>query len=591
MRRLLRRAVRQGSMFGLKDPFLFKGVPVVATLFKDTAEDIGRRKDNIASTIKQEEERFLETIETGSEKLKSLVTQAKADKKKAISGQEAFRLYETYGFPPELTKEMLAENGMSFDEKEFAKVQQQAQDQAREGWKGSGARDVTIYNDVLKKAGASKFKGYETLNVTGPIKFLLKDGKPVELLRAGEAGEVITGETPFYPEGGGQVGDKGFIYSDKKELLAVVADAQKPVTDLIVHQINAKRDLAVGQSVTFSVDANHREPTKRHHTATHLLHAALRKVLGTTVAQAGSLVAPDRLRFDYTYNRPLTKEQIQTIENIVNDAVLHNWPVQYKTVSADLARKMGAMALFGEKYGNEVRCLIVSGHGWDAPEAAFSLELCGGTHVSASGDIGAVKIISDSSIASGVRRMEAVAGMETMGYLRTLEDQMQSAAEKLKSTPQEIDGKLTRLLEKQRQLEQEVRDLKLKLAQGGSTADNKKADVQTVNGFNLTVKVSDGLDAKELRVLADRLKDQLKSGVVFAATTVVDEDREKVSFVFAITPDVQAKGLHAGQLAKKVAELLGGSGGGRPDFAQGGGQSKAKLMGVLDQIPGLLGSL
>lgn len=586
LRRLLRRAVRQGSLFNVREPFLYKGVPLVADLFKDTAKDLSDKAANVATIVKQEEERFLETIESGSEHLKEVVETTKKNKKKSVSGAEVFRLYDTYGFPPELTKEILAENGITFEMKEFEVSRENAQEKAREGWKGSGAKDVTVYNEVLKKIGPSKFRGYETLSVTAPIKALLKDGKPVESLKAGEAGEIFTDQTPFYPEGGGQVGDKGWIESEDGNKLAVVADAQKPAPDLISHEVNVLGDLKVGSNVKFSVDKNHREPTKRHHTATHLLHAALRKILGTTVTQAGSLVAPDRLRFDYTHNKPLTPDQINQIENMVNEAVLTNYKVEPKVFPADEAKKMGAMALFGEKYGDNVRCLVVSPKGFDTLAEAFSLELCGGTHVSATGDIGGFKITSDVSLAAGVRRMEAIAGMETIDYLRKLENSVDAVADKLKASPAEIADKVTRLVDKQRQLEQEVRDLKLKLAQGGGVSQ-AAPETQTINGVPLLMKVSDNLTVQDLRTLADRLKQQVKSGVVVAATTAEDEGKVKVSFVVTVTADVQSK-VNAGQLAKAMAAEMGGSGGGRPDFAQGGGQGREKLDLVLKKIPELL---
>ncbi len=586
LRRLLRRAVRQGSLFNRKDAFLHKGVPLVTDLFKETAANLSERSDTIMSIIRQEEERFLETIEAGSEKLTELIQTAKKQKRNSVTGMEVFKLYDTFGFPPELTKEILSENDLAFNEAEVEKAQNEAQGKAREGWKGSGAKDTAIYNEVLKKIGTSKFIGYDTLSHQSDILAILKEGKPVDSLKGGEEGEIFTSETPFYPEGGGQVGDKGFIRSTSGEVLGNVIDAQKPVTDFISHFFKAKKDLKVGTKVEFLVDKNHREPTKRHHTATHLLHAVLRKNLGTSVTQAGSLVAPDRLRFDYTHNKPLTKEQIQQIEDQVNEAVLANFKVEPKVFSAAEAKKMGAMALFGEKYGDQVRCLVVSPKGFETVSEAFSLELCGGTHVSASGDIGGFKIVSDSSLASGVRRIEAITGMKTIEYMRKLESNIANVSEKLKATPDEIGNRITKLLEKQKQLEQEVRDLKLKMAQGGGTESSP--ETQVVDGVNLAIKVNEGLDVQDLRTLADRMKTQIKSGVVFAATTVLDEGKEKVSFIFAVTPDVQAKGFNAGQMAKSVAAELGGSGGGRPDFAQGGGHGKDKLDAVVKKIPSFL---
>ncbi len=573
LRRLLRRATRQSTLFGKKEPFLHSGVALVAKLMKETAPDILSRQDNIALLVKQEEERFHETLETGLAKFRDLVQSSKA---KTFSGKDAFLLYGTYGFPVEVTKEMLAEQGLALDEAGFKVAEEEAREIASKGWKGSGAQDVTVYNELKKKIGASTFRGYDSLSIKTAVKAVLNNGT-----------EIIASETPFYPEGGGQVGDKGWIKSASGEILADVIDTQKPVADVIVHIVKSKKEIKVGDNVEFVVDKLHRDPTRRHHTATHLLHAALRTVLGKTVTQAGSFVAPDRLRFDYTYNKPLTAEQIKQIEDIVNAAVLENMDVTPKVFPSAEAKKMGAMALFGEKYGDQVRCLLVSTKGFEQFADAFSLELCGGTHVSATGDIGAVKIVSDSSVAAGVRRMEAVAGLKTLEYLRQQQSTLTAIAETLKALPEEATQRVTKLLDRQKQLEQELRDLKLKLAQGGGTQASAPA-TQEVKGTNLAIKVADGLDVKELRTLADRLKDQIKSGVVFAATKINDEGKEKVSFVFAVTPDLKPRGFDAGKLAKAAAAEMGGSGGGRPDFAQGGGEGFAKLDALVEKIPSLL---
>ncbi|MFN0118126.1 MAG: alanine--tRNA ligase [Elusimicrobiota bacterium] len=591
LRRLLRRATRQASLFGKKEAFLFKAVPIVTQILGETASDLSSRQETISNIIKQEEERFLETIESGSEKLKNFVSLAKNNKAQSVSGIDVFKLYDTYGFPPELTKEILAESNLQFDEKEFSKAKTEAQTLAREGWQGSGQEDVTFYNDYLKKYGASQFKGYDILELTSSIQALLVKGKEVSSIEAGQKGEIISRETPFYPEGGGQVGDKGFIKDKSGKILAVVVDTQKPVNGLIVHQLEVKATLSKDESVVFSVDPHHREPTKRHHTATHLLHAALRKVLGTTVSQAGSLVAPEKLRFDYTHNKPLTLEEILEIENIVNDAILNNWDVIPQVFPINQARKMGAMALFGEKYGNEVRCLLVSGKGYENVKEAFSLELCGGTHVSASGDIGSFKIISDSSLAAGVRRIEGIAGLKAIEYFRGIEKSLRNTADRLKTSPQEVEQRVVKLMDKQKQLEQEIKDLKLKMAQGGGQSLASSSAPLSVKGTALVINVTEGLDSKELRTLSDRLKVQVKSGIVFAASTMMDEGKEKVSFVVALTNDVQKNGWDAGKIAKAVAGQIQGSGGGRGDFAQGGGQSKTKLDEMVKKLPLILQDL
>jgi len=589
LRRLLRRALRQGALFGYNQPFLYRGVPIATDLLKTAAQDLNGRRESIATIIKQEEERFLETIAAGTERLNDLVSKAKAAKTKRIPGQDVFRLYDTYGFPPELTREILQESKLSFDEQEFSRAKTEAQALAREGWKGSGSKDVAVYNEILKKTGPSEFKGYETLNVKSSIKAIVKDGKSAAELKAGEKGEVIGVQTSFYPEGGGQVGDQGWIKSVSGEMLAEVVETQKPVPDLIVHLVAAKKNLKVGDPVEFLVDPAHREPTMRHHTATHLLHAALRQVLGKSATQAGSLVSPEKLRFDFAYNKALTFQQIKELENIVNAAVLKNMKATSIITTPDAARNLGAMALFGEKYGEKVRCLVISEESPEKPEAAFSIELCGGTHCRATGDIGAFKILSDESVAAGVRRIEAIGGLRTVEYFREIEENQVSLAEKLKTSPADVPARIDKLLEKEKKLEQEISNLKLKMAQGGGSGEAAGGpEIQTVNGIQLATKIADGLGVNDLRTLADRMKQQIKSGVVFVASTIKDEDKEKVSFVFAVTSDLVGKGLNAGALAKVVAADLGGSGGGRPDFAQGGGTGKEKLPEILRKFPGLI---
>lgn len=623
LRRLLRRAVRQGSLFGKREPFLHKGVHLVADLMKETADDLPSRRENIKEMVKQEEERFMETIDAGTEKLNFLIAKLKdhvtaedfnaigTGKTKTFSegdtltrlkitkagkaltmipGEIVFGLYETYGFPPELTREILAEQDIAFEEEEFNHAKEAAQETARKGWKGSGAEDVTGYNALQKKIGSTEFRGYDTLSIAGVILAIAKEGRPVDTLTAGESGEIMASETPFYPEGGGQVGDKGWLRSLETEtVLADVTDTQKPVPDFIVHKVTAATDLKTGDKVEFLVDKNHRDPTRRHHTATHLLHAALRKVLGTTVTQAGSLVAPDRLRFDYTHNKPPTPEQLQEIENIVNDIVLQNLKVTPKVFPAEVAKQMGAMALFGEKYGDDVRCLLVSNKGYEDSGDAFSLELCGGTHVSATGDIGLVKIVSDTSLAAGVRRLEAIAGRRSLEFLRRLEIVVDGLAEKLKSPPEEVESRIAKLLEKNKQLEQENREFKLKQAQGGGSQTQESTEPQVVNGLPVLVKVVDDLSTDDLRTLADRLKQQLKSGVVFVASVNKEGIREKIAFVIAATSDMRERWVNAGAIAKKIAAELTGSGGGREDFAQGGGLGKDKLDVVLKNLPNYFG--
>jgi alanyl-tRNA synthetase len=586
LRRLLRQAVRAGKTLGIQDPFLFKLAGSVVELMKVAYPETLQRLATITSVVKGEEEKFLETLDTGTRRLEDLIATAKSQKVKTLSGKEVFTLYDTYGFPFELTKEMVDLMGFKVDEEGFKKAQSQAVELARQGWKGSGAQDVDRYHEwkAKLKATGSSFQGYWHLDIDAKVLGPLYRKQPaglVEELKAGEEGEVVLDQTTFYPEGGGQVGDEGKIESDKT--WALVLDTQTPVEGMIVHSVRVtKGTLKAGDTVTAKVDREKREATRRHHTATHMLHKALRDVLGPHVTQAGSLVAPDRLRFDFNHNAPLSREERERVEDIVNRQILNDIPIQECHMTKDEAHKIGAMMLFGEKYGENVRAIMVSKYDCKQPEQAWSLELCGGTHVDKTGQIGLFKIISQSSVSAGVRRMEAVAGLSALAAVRRLEQQLQSAAETLKSTPEELPARLEKILAQEKNMQRELDSLKSTAVR--SQFDDIAKSAVAIGGTQLIAKRLDGVDDKQLREVADRLRDSSAAGVVVLAAV----NDGKVSFVVSVQKALTERGWHAGHVAREIATQIQGSGGGRPDFAQGGGKDIAALDKALAGVENIL---
>jgi alanyl-tRNA synthetase len=555
---------------------------------KDSYPDLLSRRESIASITKMEEEKFLETLESGTRMLDELIAKhsgtrsadASAIKTKfMIPGNEAFKLYDTYGFPFDLTKEIVAEKGLSVDEEGFKAAQAEAQTKSRSAWSGSGEKDVTFYAKLHKQFGDTMFTGYEKYEEDTKIKAIIKDNKVVDSLKEGEEGEILLFETPFYAESGGQVTDTGTL-AGRSGSLAEVIDVQKPSGALIVHRVKMKHGgFATENSVKAVIDIERRKSIARHHTSTHLLHKALRTILGTHVTQAGSLVTPDYFRFDFTHLAGLKPEEIKAAEQMVNKAILDNMAVTVNLMKIDDARKLGAMALFGEKYGEDVRAVSVRDH---VARNDFSLELCGGTHVSRTGDIGFFKITSESSVAAGTRRIEAVAGHAAEAYFYKLQDVIDTLKDTLKSSSQDIPEKLGRLIGKQKVMEKEISKLKSQLASGGA-ADLMK-DVKEIDGIKVLAGRVENLDGESLRKLTDGFKSKLGSGIVILLNT---EDG-KVTFAVAVTPDTTTKGKSAGKIAKNIAVMLGGSGGGRPDFAQGGGKDISKIDGVISNIAEVL---
>ena len=588
LRRILRRALRQAKLFGAKEPFLYTIIAEVSEIMKGAYPEIAQRRENIAGITKMEEEKFLETLESGTKLLDELINKHKgtANKDKSASavkfmipGAEVFKLYDTYGFPMDLTKEIAKEQGIAIDEEGFAAAQKEAQEKSRAAWSGSGEKDITFYSKLHKESGDTLFQGYDKLNISTKIKAIIKDNAPAESLSAGEEGKIILTETPFYAESGGQVGDRGKLEvgSGKME----VTDVYKPVAGLFVHKVKVlSGKVSVGDKVEAHVDPKRRNNIMRHHTATHLLHKALRQVLGTHVTQAGSLVTPDNFRFDFTHLAGMKPEELKAVEELVNSAVRENMQVCIASMKLDEARKKGAMALFSEKYGETVRSVTVKNKQGDD---SFSMELCGGTHVSFTGDIGFFKIVSETSIAAGVRRIEAVAGEAAEDFVKSKENLLDDIAVKLKASQQELPAKIDRVIAREKELEKEIAKLKSQLASGGMEDMVKNA--RDVNGVKLLVsKVADA-DVKSLRELVDTLNQKLGKGSI---VIVAGAAEDKVTFIVSVAEDLIKGGYNAGKIAKAMSAMIGGSGGGKPDFAQGGGKDPSKLDEALEKISGQL---
>ena len=584
LRRILRRALRQGKLFEINEPFLYKITAEVADLMKQTYPDLSQRRENIASITKMEEEKFLETLEAGTRILDDLIAKfsgtASTDKsflrtKFIIPGNEAFKLYDTYGFPLDLTREIAAEKGLSIDEEGFKTAQAEAQTKSRSAWSGSGEKDVTFYSKLHKEIGDTVFTGYDNFKTETDIKAMIVNGKVIDVIKEGEEGEIILSKTPFYAESGGQVADTG-TFTGRSGSIAEVFDVKKPSGALVIHRVKIKHgSFVTDNTIIASIDTERRKAIARHHTATHLLHRALREIIGTHVTQAGSLVTPDYFRFDFTHLSGLKPDEIKAAEQMVNGAILDNIPVVTTQMKIDEARKLGAMALFGEKYGENVRAVAVK----DPDSAAsFSLELCGGTHVKRTGDIGFFKITSESSVAAGTRRIEAVAGRAADKYVYAMQEILEDLKETLKSSSRDLPEKLGKVVGRQKELEKEITKLKSHLA-SGSTTDLMKNAIE-VDGMKLLAARVDGLDSESLRNTTDTLKGKLGSGIVALFTA----EGDKVSFTVSLTPDAAAKGYSAGKIAKKIAIMIGGSGGGRPDFAQGGGKDVSKIEPAVKNI-------
>jgi alanine--tRNA ligase len=579
LRRIMRRAMRHGQLLGAREPLLFKLLPALVSEMGRAYPELVRAEALISETLKLEEKRFRKTLERGL----GLLEEATSDLASGgmLDGETAFKLYDTYGFPLDLTQDALRQRGISVDISGFTDAMERQKAEARASWAGSGeAATEAIWFTLRDRLGATEFLGYDTESAEGVITALVRDGREIETAAAGETVDVVLNQTPFYGESGGQVGDTGTITGEGFRL--TVTDTQKRGDGVFVHRARVEEGkVGVGAAVALEVDHARRAKVRANHSATHLIHEALREVLGSHVAQKGSLVAPDRLRFDVSHPKPISAEELATVEAMANEIIVQNSPVTTRLMAVDDAIAEGAMALFGEKYGEEVR-VVSMGTGIHGARAnrPYSVELCGGTHVRATGDIGLVRILSDSGVSAGVRRIEALTGEAARRHLDEQERNLRAVASLLKVQPSEVVGRVETLMEERKRLERELAEAKKKLALGGS-GTGAGGDVREVAGVKFLGKVVTGVSPRDLKPLADEGKKAVGSGVV--AFIGVGEDG-KASIVAGVTGDLTDR-VSAVDLVRVAAEAAGGKGGGgRPDMAQAGGPDGARADAALAAI-------
>ncbi len=565
LRRIIRRAARHGKKLNLNGPFLSPSCTVVAQVMGDAYPDLINAQDHVAKVVRGEEDRFAETLDGGLRILQDEVRTLKRQGLRQLPGEVGFRLYDTYGFPLDLTSDIVAEEGLSVDQAGFQRAMDEQRERARKSWKGS--RDGTV--DALLKEGLlrgmqSAFTGYESTEVEATALLLLKDGASVATADAGDEILLLTDKTPFYGESGGQVGDTGII--ERSGLTAVVQDTVRPLPEIILHRVFIRHgSLAPGDILQLKVDGARRAATAANHTATHLLHSALREVLGNHVKQSGSLVTPERFRFDFTHYSALTGEELDRVEARVNQRVRENHPVHTSLIPYQQALQAGALALFGEKYGETVRMVTIN---------SVSAELCGGTHAQRSGDIGTFKLLAESSVAAGIRRIEAVTGEAAARFIKQEQQALLTVSRLVKAHPDEIVPRISKLLDDYKRLQKEVELMKKKMSAGKS--DSLLTRLREIKGVKVIAAPVEAHDAETLREQADRIRDQIKSGVIIVGTAA----EEKALLVVVVTKDLTPS-LHAGKIIQQVVKGIGGSGGGRADMAQAGGKDKDRLLDTL----------
>ncbi len=566
LRRIIRRAARYAKSLDISGPVLHKLCDSVTEAMSDSYPELSEGQGRVKHMLRIEEERFDKTLEQGLSLLNSIIRDVKNMGSDIIGGEDLFRLYDTYGFPLDIARDIAAENGLSIDEPGFHAEMEKQKIRARASWTAEEAASAPVYRDLFEKYRKTEFCGYEATESDATVLALVSDGVLVDELAAGQSGEVLLDITPFYAESGGQVGDAGELFSDT--VRAVVLDTEKPVEGLSIHKVEIKKGtLKAGAKIRGAVDLEKRLATMRNHTATHLIHASLRKLLGEHVKQAGSYVSPESLRFDFNHFNALDKNTIEALEDEVNEHILKNIKVETKVMETAKAMESGVTALFGEKYGDRVRVVTVPG---------VSSELCGGTHVRATGDIGLLKILSEGSVASGIRRIEAVTGKEAVRYFRRGERELLQMTEILKTSENPAE-RLRRLVTEMKELEKALDKFKGRSAAERSSEILGKA--REVNGVKVIAGRLDGMETKDLRVLADNVRDGLGSGILLLASVKDDQ----AAMVAMVTKDLVER-FSAGDLLKKVAASAGGRGGGKPDIAQGGTKEIKKLDKALESL-------
>jgi alanyl-tRNA synthetase len=579
LRRIMRRAMRHAQLLGARDPLMYRLLPTLVREMGQAYPELVRAEALISETLKLEETRFRKTLERGLGLLSDATENMSEGQ--SLDGETAFKLYDTYGFPLDLTQDALRQRGITVDTDGFSAAMERQKAEARANWSGSGdAATERVWFSVRDKVGATEFLGYDTEKAEGVVTALVRDGQIIDKAAQGETVSIIVNQTPFYAESGGQQGDAGFIYGDG--FVIEVTDTVKKADGVFVHQAMIREGkLATGDAVELVVAHDRRSRMRSNHSATHLLHEALRETLGDHVAQKGSLVAPERLRFDFSHPKPISEEELRKVENIANEIILQNSPVVTRLMAVDDAIEAGAMALFGEKYGDEVRVVSMgTATQGDKAGKTYSLELCGGTHVRQTGDIGLVRIVSEGAVAAGVRRMEALTGEAARLYLEEQDERVKAIASALKTTPSEALDRVNSLLDERRKLEKELTEARKKLALSGgsSKADN---ETKTINGVQFMGRSVTGVAPKDLKPLADEGKKALGSGIV--AFIGVSEDG-KASAVVAVTEDLTSR-FSAVDLVRVASSALGGQGGGgRPDMAQAGGPDGSKADEALEAL-------
>jgi alanyl-tRNA synthetase len=576
LRRIIRRALRYGRKLGLDGAFLHTLVPVVVDEMGDVFPELADRREVVATQLRQEEERFARTLNSGTDVAQRELERLKRDGGDTLPGATIFDLYQTHGIPVELLEEFAQEEGLALDHDGFEAALEEERQRGQASWRGDLlAHFRPEYEWLADKRTTSVFDGYDRLSMETEVAALIGDDGLEDLLGTGESGEVVLKTTPFYPEAGGQIGDRGDITWNGGR--AVVIDTLKPMEGLIVQKIVVEEgELEIGTEVRAEVASSNRLDTQRNHTATHLLHAALRRVLGEAAQQAGSLVEPDRLRFDFSWGEPVTSEQLREIETLVNQEILRNEPVSKETMAMDEARGRGAMALFGEKYGDNVRVVTVG-------DGDFSVELCGGCHVNRTGDIGLCTVVGERGVAAGVRRIEAVTGRGAVERLQERERLAENLAGAYQTSFEQLPTLLEQRDRKLAELEAEVRNLKHQLASGDVGGSDIRAEVE---GIAIQARLVPEMSSGELRNLADTLRQKLGSGVVVLGM----ESGGKATLLAAVTDDLTDR-VRAGDLVRELATVIGGRGGGKPNLAQAGGPDPSKLQDALDSAPKVVESL
>ncbi|NEW87845.1 alanine--tRNA ligase [Rhodopseudomonas sp. WA056] len=588
LRRIMRRAMRHAQLLGASEPLMWRLVWALVREMGQAYPELVRAEAMIEETMRLEETRFRKTLDRGL----AILDEKSAGLKKGdmFDGETAFTLYDTYGFPLDLTQDALRNRGINVDIASFTDAMDRQRAKARASWAGSGeAATEAVWFSLREKFGATEFLGYDTEIAEGVVMALVKDGAEVDVLKAGDAAAIVMNQTPFYAESGGQVGDTGVLTADGVRF--AVTETLKKAGDLFVHFGTVEQGtIRLGDALALDVDHARRSAIRANHSATHLLHEALRQVLGDHIAQKGSLVAPDRLRFDFVHQKPITQDELRKVEDIANDIVLENDEVVTRLMAVDDAREAGARALFGEKYGDEVRVVSMGKaareHGSNA--LGWSVELCGGTHVKRTGDIGLVSITAESAVASGVRRIEALTGRAARHNANAAISTAKTAAAELRTTLDDMPARIAALMDERKKLERELSEARKKLAMGGSASGDGAAasDVREIGGVKLMARTVQGIEIKDLKGLVDQGKKQIGSGVIALVATSEDG---KGSIVVGVTPDLVSR-FSAVDLVRKASEVLGGKGGGgKPDMAQAGGPDGSKAGAALEAIAAAIG--